>query len=273
MLDASDIFKNYHGMDTQTISRLGDQLFAALAQRRAIEPLTSRFADLTVDDAYAIQQRLMIRRVAAGEKIIGKKIGVTSQVVMNMLGVRQPDFGMLTDAMWHLDGAIIDMRTLLQPKAEAEIAFRLKKDLKGPEITADDVLAATDSVMACFEIVDSRIRDWKIKIQDTVADNASCGVFVMNETKADPHQVDLVNCAMVMEKNGTVVATGIGAATMGSPLNAVAWLANAMGRQGVTLRAGEIVLSGALGAMVPVSQGDTLRMHIDGIGACSISFV
>jgi len=193
--------------------------------------------------------------------------------VMSMLGVDQPDFGMLTNTMWHVDGDRIDARTLLQPKAEAEIAFRLKHDLRGPGITASDVLAATDCVMACFEIVDSRIRDWKIKIQDTVADNASCGVFVLSETGVDPHQVDLLACPMVMEKNGAVVATGVGAATMGSPLNAVAWLANAMGRQGVTLHAGEIVLSGALGAMVPVAAGDSLRMQIGGIGACSISFV
>jgi len=259
-------------MDANTVTALGDELYLALAECRAIDPITSRYPEITVDDAYAIQQRLMARRTAAGEKIVGKKIGVTSQAVMDMLGVQQPDFGMLTDAMWHRDGGSIDAATLLQPKAEAEIAFRLKRDLRGPGITAEDVLAATESVMACFEIVDSRIRDWKIKIQDTVADNASCGVFVLNETSVDPSQVDLLNCPMVMEKNGTVVATGNGSATMGSPLNAVAWLANAMGRQGVTLYAGEIVLSGALGPMVPVTSGDSLSMSIGGIGACSISF-
>ena len=260
-------------MDSTLTSALGDELFAALTECRTIEPLTSRYPELTLHDAYAIQQRLTARRVAAGEKIIGKKIGVTSQAVMNLLGVDQPDFGMLMDTMWHADGSKIAASSLIQPKAEAEIAFRLKRDLKGPGVTAADVLAATDSVIACFEIVDSRIRDWKIKIQDTVADNASCGVFVLGETRVDPQQVDLLACPMVMEKNGVVVATGSGAATMGSPLNAVAWLANAMGQRGVTLHAGEIVLSGALGAMVPVVAGDSLRMDIGGIGACSISFV
>ena len=260
-------------MEAQLISKLGDELFVALTERKAIEPLTSRHPDLSIDDAYAIQQRLMARRLAAGEKIVGKKIGVTSKAVMDLLKVGQPDFGMLTDAMWHRDGAAIDAKTLIQPKAEAEIAFKLKRDLKGPGVTASDVLGATEAVFACFEIVDSRIRDWKIKIQDTVADNASCGVFVIGESPVDPNRVDLLSCPMTMEKNGEVVAMGTGTATMGSPLNAVAWLANEMGRLGVTLRAGEIVLSGALGAMVPLGAGDRLRMNIGGIGACSVSFI
>jgi len=260
-------------VDQKLISALGDELFAALTEHRTVEPLTSRHPDITMADAYAIQQALTDRRIAAGEIIIGKKIGVTSQAVMDMLGVDQPDFGMLTNGMRFTGGGSIAARTLIQPKAEAEIAFRLKHDLEGPGVTASDVLAATDSVLACFEIVDSRIRDWKIRIQDTVADNASCGVFVLSETRVDPNRVDLLGCPMVMEKNGVVVATGRGAATMGSPLNAVAWLANALGPLGVTLRAGEIVLSGALGAMVPVAAGDSLRMDIGGIGACSVSFI
>ena len=260
-------------MDSHLITSLGDELCTALAECRVVEPLTSRHPGLTIDDAYAIQQHLMARRLAAGEKIIGKKIGVTSQAVMDMLGVQQPDFGILTDAMQYRDGAEIPARLLCQPKAEGEIAFRLKHDLSGPGVTASDVLGATDSVIACFEIVASRIRDWKIKIQDTVADNASCGVFVIAETGVDPRRVDLVACPLVLEKNGTVVSTGKGAATMGSPLNAGAWLANALGRHGVVLRAGEIVLSGALGPMVPVSAGDKLRMDIAGIGGCAVRFV
>ena len=259
-------------MDANLIQALGDELFAALVDCRSIEPLTSRHPGLTLADAYAIQQVLTAHRVAAGERLVGHKIGVTSQAVMNLLSVDQPDFGVLTNAMQHADGGTIVAATLIQPKAETEIAFRLKRDLAGPGVTASDVLAATDRVYACFEIVDSRIRDWKIRIQDTVADNASCGVFVLNEHGVDPREVDLLACPMTMEKNGAVVATGNGAATMGSPLEAVAWLANAMGRLGVTLRAGEIVLSGALGAMVPVVAGDRLRASIGGIGACSITF-
>jgi 2-oxopent-4-enoate/cis-2-oxohex-4-enoate hydratase len=260
-------------MDRDLVTSLGDELFAALVGGHAVEPLTTRHPEISIDDAYAIQQRLMARRLAAGETIIGKKIGVTSQAVMNMLGVQQPDFGMLTDAMQFRNGAAIPARTLSQPKAEGEIALRLRHDLAGPGVTASDVLGATESVLACFEIVASRVRDWKIKIQDTVADNASCGVFVVSETAVDPRGLDLAACPLVLEKNGVVAATGTGAATMGSPLNAVAWLANALGRHGVVLRAGEIVLSGALGPMVPVAAGDHLRMAIAGIGDCEVRFV
>ncbi len=259
-------------MDAKLIQALAGELHSALAGQRTVEPLTSRHPGISIADAYAIQQLLTARRIGAGERIVGRKIGVTSQAVMTMLGVDQPDFGTLFDTMQHRDGGTIAAATLIQPKIEAEIAFRLGRDLKGPGVMASDVLAATDCVMACFEVVDSRIRDWKIRIQDTVADNASCGVFVLDETGVDPRHVDLLACPMRMEKNGVVVASGNGAATMGSPLEAVAWLANALGRLGVTLRAGEIVLSGALGAMVPVVAGDRLNMNIVGIGACSISF-
>ncbi|HDR8990754.1 TPA: 2-oxopent-4-enoate hydratase [Burkholderia vietnamiensis] len=260
-------------MDTNLIHTLGDELHAALAGVRMVEPLTSRHPDITIEDAYAIQQRLNARRLEAGERIIGKKIGVTSQAVMNMLGVHQPDFGMLTDAMVYNEGEAIEAAKLIQPKAEGEIAFLLKRDLQGPGVTAADVLSATEGVMACFEIVDSRIRDWKIKIQDTVADNASCGVFVLGDRVVDPRGLDLVTCGMVLERNGEVIVTGAGAATMSSPLNAMAWLANTLGRLGVPLKAGEVVLSGALGAMVPVKAGDNLRVAIGGIGGCSVRFV
>ncbi|HQR72175.1 MAG TPA: 2-oxopent-4-enoate hydratase [Burkholderiaceae bacterium] len=260
-------------MNTDLIQSLGDELHAALAGARMVEPLTNRHPDITIEDAYAIQQRLNSRRLEAGERIVGKKIGVTSQAVMNMLGVHQPDFGMLTDAMVYNEGQAIEAASLIQPKAEGEIAFLLERDLIGPGVTAADVLAATEGVMACFEIVDSRIRDWKIKIQDTVADNASCGVFVLGDRVVDPRGLDLVTCGMVLEKNGEVVVTGAGAATMASPLNAMAWLANTLGRLGVPLKAGEVVLSGALGAMVPVKAGDNLRVAIGGIGGCSVRFV
>ncbi|MBV2162984.1 MAG: fumarylacetoacetate hydrolase family protein, partial [Comamonas sp.] len=167
----------------------------------------------------------------------------------------------------------VDMDTLIQPKAEGEIAFVLKKTLQGPGVTAADVLAATEGVMACFEIVDSRIRDWKIRIQDTVADNASCGVFVLGDRLVDVRDVDLGTCGMVLEKNGEIVATGAGAAALGHPANAVAWLANTLGRLGIALEAGEVVLSGSLGIMVPVAAGDNLRVTIGGIGGCSVRFV
>lgn len=254
------------------IDQLGDELFDALNQARMVAPLTERFPQLSIEHAYAIQQRLLSRRVQQGERIIGKKIGVTSQAVMDMLKVNQPDFGQLTDRMVVNQGGCVSMSTLIQPKAEGEIAFVLKHDLAGPGVTVADVLRATEGVMACFEIVDSRIRDWQIMIQDTVADNASCGVFVLGDRLVDPRGLDLYTTGMVLEKNGRIVGTGAGAATMGSPVIAVAWLANTLGRLGMSLKAGEIILSGALSAMVPVVAGDQLRMSLAGIGSCSVRF-
>jgi len=187
--------------------------------------------------------------------------------------VFQPDFGWLLDNMLYHPGQDIAAETLIQPKAEGEIAFVLKKSLQGPGVTAASVLAATEGVMACFEIVDSRIRDWKIKIQDTIADNASCGVFVLGDKLVSPHGVDLTTCGMVLEKNGNIVATGAGAAALGHPANAVAWLANTLGQYGMALEAGDIVLSGSLAAMIPVQAGDNLQLSIGGIGTCSVRFV
>jgi 2-oxopent-4-enoate/cis-2-oxohex-4-enoate hydratase len=259
-------------MDTDLIHRLGDELYTALRNRAVVEPLTNRHGEITIEDAYHIQQRMIARRQQDGERIIGKKIGVTSRAVMNMLGVYQPDFGYLLDAMIVNEGEAIDSATLIQPKAEGEIAFLLKRDLMGPGVGNADVLAATECVMPCFEIVDSRIRDWKIKIQDTVADNASCGVFVLGDRAVDPRRIDLSTCGMVLEKNGEIIATGAGAAALGSPVNAVAWLANTLGRLGIDLKAGEIVLSGALAAMFPAVKGDSFRVSIGGLGNCSVRF-
>ena len=260
-------------MDAKLIETLGDELYQAMTTQTVVDPLTSRYPDITIENAYHVQQRMVARRVQAGERVVGKKIGVTSAAVMNMLGVYQPDFGYLLDGMIYNEGDAIDTSTLIQPKAEGEIAFILKKDLMGPGVTAADVMAATEGVMACFEIVDSRIRDWKIQIQDTVADNASCGVFVLGDRLVDPRDVDLATCGMVLEKNGEIVATGAGAAALGHPANAVAWLANTLGRLGMGLKAGEVVLSGSLGIMVPVQAGDSLRVTIGGIGGCSVRFI
>lgn len=195
-------------MDAATIEALGDALFDALRQRRTLAPLTSRHADITVDDAYRISLRFLARRQAAGERVIGKKIGVTSKPVQDMLGVFQPDFGFLTDAMQYADGATVSLSQsgLVQPRAEGEIAFMLKTDLQGPGVTRDDVLAATAWVAPCFEIVDSRIDDWKIKIQDTVADNASCGVFVVGTQHTDPRTLDLAAASMQMWKTALPLA-------------------------------------------------------------------
>ena len=162
---------------------------------------------------------------------------------------------------------------LIQPKAEGEIAFILKKDLIGPGITNADVLAATECVIPCFEIVDSRIEDWNIKIQDTVADNASCGLFVLGDKAVSPSKVDLSTCGMVVEKNGQIISTGAGAAALGSPVNCVTWLANTLGQFGIPLKAGEVILSGSLVPLEPVKAGDFMSVSIGGIGNASVRFV
>ena len=261
-------------MDAATIEALGDALFDALRQRRTLAPLTSRHADITVDDAYRISLRFLARRQAAGERVIGKKIGVTSKPVQDMLGVFQPDFGFLTDAMQYADGATVSLSQsgLVQPRAEGEMAFMLKTDLQGPGVTRDDVLAATAWVAPCFEIVDSRIDDWKIKIQDTVADNASCGVFVVGTQHTDPRTLNLAAASMQMWKNGAPAGSGVGAAVQGHPAEAVAWLANTLGAFGIPFKAGELILSGSLAPLVPAVAGDRFTMQIEGLGGCSIAF-
>jgi len=261
-------------MDTRKIHQYGDALFDALMQRQPISPLTETEPELTLQDAYQIQLRMIARRLQApNERIVGKKIGLTSQVVMDMLKVNQPDFGHLTSSMVYGDGAAVAMDTLIAPKAEGEIAFVLKHDLNGPGITNADVLRASECVLPCFEIVDSRIRDWKIKIQDTVADNASSGVFVLGDAAADPRKIDLSTVGLTLEKNGDIVATGAGAAALGHPLNAVTWLANTLGELGLPLKAGEVILSGSLAAMIPIAAGDHLRVSLGGIGSVGVRFI
>jgi 2-oxopent-4-enoate/cis-2-oxohex-4-enoate hydratase len=187
-------------MDKQQIQECGDELYRALVDRNTVRPLTERFDDITIDDAYHISLRMLERRIEAGERVIGKKIGLTSKAVQNMLKVGQPDFGYLTDSMAFGQGEEMPIsERLMQPKAEGEIAFILKKELMGPGVTNADVLAATECVMPCFEVVDSRVENWQIKIQDTVADNASCGLFVLGDRAVDPRKVDLATCGMVVE--------------------------------------------------------------------------
>ncbi len=261
-------------MDAAHIESLGDELFDALRGQRTLAPLTSRHAGITVDDAYRISLRFLARREAAGERVIGKKIGVTSKPVQDMLGVFQPDFGFLTDAMQFADGATVSLKQagLIQPRAEGEIAFMLKSDLQGPGVTREDVLAATEWVAPCFEIVDSRIDDWKIKIQDTVADNASCGVFVVGTQHTDPRALDLAAASMQMWKNDAPAGSGLGSAVQGHPAEAVAWLANTLGAFGIPFKAGELILSGSLAPLVPAVAGDHFTMQIEGLGGCSITF-
>tara|TARA_B100000767_G_scaffold274484_1_gene307596 strand:+ start:3848 stop:4633 length:786 start_codon:yes stop_codon:yes gene_type:complete len=251
----------------------GDELYEALRKQMTLAPLTDRIDDITIDDAYYISLRMLEKRLADGEVVVGKKIGVTSAAVQEMLGVFQPDFGFLTDVMQYPNGATVSISdTMIQPRAEGEIGFRLKHDLVGPGITEQDVLNATESIIPCFEIVDSRIDDWKIKIQDTVADNASCGVFVLGDQERSPSDFDLPNLSMKVYKNDRLISQGMGSAVQGNPLTAVAWLANTLGQYDIPFKAGEVILSGSLVPLEPVVAGDRMHLIIEGFGEASVTF-
>ena len=257
--------------------KLGSALFGALRSRHSIPPLSKQDPSLTIDDAYAISLDFLGRRIKDGEKVVGKKIGVTSKAVQDMLGVHQPDFGFLTDWM-HVEGDIdVDAKALIAPRAEAEIAFILKSSLNGPGVTAADVLAATESIAPCFEIVDSRIDDWKIGIVDTVSDNASCGVYVVGTERLDPAGLDLPGLHVAVTKNGQPLSEGYGHAVQGDPAQAVAWLANTLGAYGVTLDAGDVILSGSLVPLEPATKGDRFEMTLSDasgpLGTCVANFV
>ena len=255
------------------VEALADELHGAWRTRRTVPPLRERHPALTIDDAYRISLGFMARRRAAGERIVGKKIGVTSKAVQDMLGVHQPDFGFLTDAMQVPDGGTIDIAArMIQPRAEAEIALILGAPLKGPGVTPADVLAATASLAPCFEVVDSRIDRWDIRIVDTVADNASCGLFVLGAARVPPAGLDLAALEVRVRKNGVPLSRGFGSAVQGSPLAAVAWLANTLGAYGVTLDAGDIILSGSLVPLEPARPGDLFELDCDALGGASVRF-
>ena len=252
---------------------LADELYGALQGRFTVPPLRRRGLNLDVEDAYAISLAQLAHRLKAGETVIGKKIGVTSAAVQDMLGVHQPDFGFLTDRMQVPDGSEVRIaERLIQPRAEAEIALILNSSLQGPGVSPAAVLAATESIAPCFEIVDSRIQDWDIGIVDTIADNASCGVFVLGDARVDPRPLDLAALRVNVWKNGQPLSQGLGSAVQGSPLASVAWLANTLGRYGVTLDAGDVILSGSLVPLEPARPGDRFRLVLEGVGEAAIAF-
>ena len=261
-------------MDKSTIIELGNTLYQSLRDQSTIAPISDQYPDMTIDDAYYVSLQMLRRREEDGERVVGKKIGVTSAPVQKMLGVFQPDFGFLTDVMQVPNGADIPIAgNLIQPRAEAEIAFKLKSDLKGPGVTEQDVLDATELIFPCFEIVDSRIDDWEIKITDTVSDNASCGVFVLGDKGVDPRDFDLPKLKTVVKKNGEFLSEGEGSAVQGDPLTAVAWLANTLGEFDIPFKAGEFILSGSLVPLEPMVAGDEVSMELSGIGSCHCRFV
>jgi 2-keto-4-pentenoate hydratase len=252
--------------------QIADRLWQAELDRTPIEPITDSHPGLTVEDAYAIQTVNVQRRVAAGRVIRGRKVGLTSGAMQQLLGVDEPDFGVLLDDMFVEDGADVDLQTLLQPRVEAEIAFVLARDLTGPGVTTTDVLTATAGVLPAIEIVDSRIAEWRIQLVDTVADNASSGRLVIGGRLTPVTAVDLRLIGMLFYRNGVPIDSGAGAAALGNPAYCLAWLANKLGELGSGLQAGDIVLPGALHRMVPVRPRDVFRAEFARLGAVTVRF-
>jgi 2-keto-4-pentenoate hydratase len=237
----------------------------------AVLPLREGLAPTDVDGAYAVQSINTAYWVAEGRRVVGRKVGLTAKAVQAQLGVNQPDFGVLFDDMEIADGGVLLASRTLQPKAEAEIAFILASDLAEPDVTREQVAQSVAEVMAAIEIVDSRIADWKITFADTVADNGSAAFYVLGTERKPLTGLDLWTCGMALEVNGEVVSLGAGAACLGHPLNAVTWLAQTLAARGEPLRKGDVVLSGALGPMVPIKPGDFVEASIGGLGSVSFT--
>lgn len=258
---------------TLDIQAFADELFAAERDRAQIEAFSSR-AELTAGDAYAIQLANVCRRIAAGERVVGKKVGLTAKAMQRLLGVDQPDFGHLFESMRIEDGGECRVDELIQPRVEAEIGILLGRSLRGPGLTDLDVLDATEALVPTLEIVDSRILNWKIKFVDTVADNGSSSRFVVGSKRTPPLGIDTRLIGTVFEKNGELMGTGAGAAVLGaSPYRAVAWLANTLAADELELKAGDVILPGALCAMVPVARGDVASADFGPLGTVSVRFV
>ena len=238
-----------------------------------IPMISEENSDMIVEDAYAIQLANIQERVKNGETITGMKIGLTSKGMQTLLGVSEPDYGHLMNTMEIPEGFPCPLSELIQPKVEAELAFRLKKTLRGPGVTLKDVYAATDYVSPALEIVDSRIKNWKIKITDTIADNGSSARYVIGGTRKRAEDVDMRLCGMVFEKNGEFVNSGTTAEVMGNPVASVAWLANKLAEFNISIKAGSIVLAGALTAAQVIQAEDTFTASFCDLGSVSCRFI
>ena len=257
----------------ERVEELAHKLMAAEATRVPIAPLSETVEGITVEEAYQVQLAVLEHRLASGRRVVAKKVGLTSKAMQDMFGVDQPDYGMILDQMLIEDGASYPANHLLQPRAEPEVAFMLKADLKGPGVTAEQVLEATDYVFPALEIIDSRIKDWKIKLVDTIADNASSCRVVVGTNRVSVQGLDLVNEELVFEKNGEELSRAKGEAVLGNPANAVAWVANRLSEYGITCKAGEFVMPGAFTGATPVVAGDTVRARFGRVGTVSVRFV
>lgn len=248
-------------------------LSAARLSRIPCPRISEQFGIASLEDAYAVQELNTLQALAAGRRLVGRKIGLTSKAVQQQLGVDQPDFGMLFADMEVADGGEIAMNRLIQPKAEGEIAFVLGRDLPNADTTLAELLSAVEYLLPALEIVDSAIEDWKITLVDTVADNASSALYVLGKQPTRLSALDLRLEGMLLEKNGQQASIGVGAACLGNPIDACLWLARTMAEVGRPLQAGDVLLSGALGPMTQVVAGDSLHLRLSRLGEVSCRFV
>jgi 2-keto-4-pentenoate hydratase len=254
------------------VATIASRLQEAESARRPIDPIAGEIGAGKIDVAYAVQSEVTRRGIANGRRLVGRKIGLTSKAVQQQLGVDQPDYGALFADMEIATGERIELAQLIQPRVEAEIALVLERDLSDADVTLAELMRSTAYAVPALEIVDSRIRDWKITILDTVADNGSSARYVLGASPRRLTDVDLESCGMTLTKNGTIVSVGCGAACLGHPLRAALWLARTMAKAGQPLRAGDVVLTGALGPVSPVLIGEFYEARISGFSPVSVSF-
>jgi len=259
-------------MDAESVDKAAGALLDAYATRAPLPPLTAVHPGLSVDDAYAIQLAQVQAWTIAGARIKGHKIGLTSTAMQRQMGVNEPDFGHLLESMFLPSDSTVSACRFLQPRIEPEMAFVLGRPLRGPGVTVTEAIAAVDFVLPALEIIDSRIADWRITLADTIADNASSGGVVLGSQPTRLNDLDLALTGCLLHVNGRLAATGAGGAVLGSPVNAVVWLANVLGPRGITMEAGHVVLPGSVTAAVPVSPGDSVTATFAAMGSVSVTF-
>ncbi|NVK19478.1 MAG: fumarylacetoacetate hydrolase family protein [Methylocystaceae bacterium] len=259
-------------MVDQNIQKSADMLWDAWNTNKPTTPIRELLGETDVEAAYAVQEINTKRWLEQGRRLSGRKIGLTSKAVQTQLGVDQPDYGMLFSDMDIPDGEEISFATCHQPKVEAEIAFVMGKDMDDPDVTTTEVMASIEYALPAIEVVGSRVADWNIRITDTIADNASSGLYVLGQTPVKIGDFDPRLCGMVLFNRGEPVSVGAGAACLGSPINSTLWLARVMAKAGRPLKAGDVVLSGALGPMAAVTPGEVYEARIQGLGSVRAAF-
>lgn len=253
------------------IEKIAIELLMAEKNCSPIEPITTKYPNITIEDAYKVQMSIIEKKVQQGDIIIGKKIGLSSRTTQAIFGIYEPIYGYLTKSMILLEGEVVKMNELIKPMIEAELAFIFGKELKGP-VTVANILASTIGIVPAIEVVDSRIKDWKVKIQDIVADNVASARVIFGGRIMNVNEVDLRHIGLVFEKNNEVIATAAGATVFGNPAYAVTWLVNKLSEYGVAIKAGEVVISGSLIGALPVKSGDSFRATFDRLGSVTVKF-